>query len=596
MDTSIDTPAVVGGYGDCGISGSQSQGGAYMAKRTKAVGAKDKQQDAAPAGGNLLYYGDNLRMLREHVADSSIDLIYLDPPFNSNADYNVLFAERDGARAAAQIKAFDDTWRYDRAAALAYEEFVITGPQRASKAMQALRAILGGSDMLAYLAMMAPRLAELHRVLKPTGSIYLHCDPTASHYLKLLMDAIFGAENFRNEIIWKRTTAHSSSKKFGPIHDTLFYYCKSRLYTWNAPRTGYDDSYLDKYYRFDDGDGRLYWRADLCAAGTRNGRSGMPWRGIDPAAKGMHWKYTIDKLDELDAVGRIYWPKGGTMPQYKRYREELKGKMVADIWDDIDRINPVGGERLGYPTQKPESLLERIVQASSNEGDTILDPFCGCGTAVAVAQRCNRRWIGIDITHLAINLIKVRLQDTYGEKIRGAYDVVGEPVSLYDAATLAEDDRYQFQYWALGLVGARPLPGDQKKGADKGIDGRLYFHDDGGGGETKQVIFSVKSGKADVSHLRDLRGVIDREKAAIGAFITLQEPTAPMKVEAATAGFYASPWGTKHPRLQILTVGELLEGGKLDMPPSRDLRTFRKAPKAKAVPKLPDSLPFGPDV
>lgn len=221
---------------------------------------------------------------------------------------------------------------------------------------------------------------ELRRVLKATGSIYLHCDPTASHYLKVVMDAVFDPRRFRNEIIWKRTTAHSSAEKYAPVHDTILYYGRGDEPVWNKPRTGYDQAYLDKYYRFDDGDGRLYWRADLCAAGVRHGSSGKPWRGFSPTGKGMHWKFTVERLDELDREGRIYWPTGGTgWPQYKRYREELKGLSVSDLWDDIDRINPVGSERLGYPTQKPESLLERIVTASSNEGTRYLIRFADAG-------------------------------------------------------------------------------------------------------------------------------------------------------------------------------------------------------------------------
>jgi len=531
---------------------------------------------------NLLFYGDNLDILRRYIKDETVDLVYLDPPFKSNQDYNVLFAEQDGTRAAAQIKAFEDTWRWDQAAAAAYEEIVVKGG-RVSQAMQAFRTFLGESDMLAYLSMMAPRLVELHRVLKRTGSIYLHCDPTASHYLKILLDAIFGPTHFRNEIVWKRTTAHSSAKKFAPIHDTILYYGRSNAVTWNEPRTDYATDYLDRYYHFDDGDGRLYWRADLCAAGVRHGRSGVPWRGIDPTVKGMHWKFTVETLEELDAEGRIYWPKAGTMPQYKRYRDELKGKAVADLWDDVDRINPVGSERLGYPTQKPEALLERILQASSKEGETVLDPFCGCGTTVAAAQKLKRRWIGIDITYLAIALIRHRLRTAYGDAIEKTYKVIGEPVSVADAERLAVDDPYQFQWWALSPVGARPV--EQKKGADRGIDGRLYFHDEGERGKTKQIIFSVKAGNLAPSHVRDLEGVLTREKAEIGVLICMKEPTRQMRTEAASAGFYDSPgWGKKYPRVQILTVAELLAGRMIDYPPYAQVNvTFKKAPKARMV-------------
>ena len=537
-----------------------------------------------PLRMNRLYYGDNLDVLRLYVADESVDLVYLDPPFNSNASYNVLFAERDGAQAASQIKAFEDTWRWDEGAARAFEEVVETGGS-VSQAMQAFRALLGDTDMLAYLAMMAPRLVELRRVLKPTGSIYLHCDPTASHYLKLLLDAVFGPQHFRNEIAWKRTTAHSSARKFAPVHDVILYYGRSDRPTWNGPRTDYEPEYLDKYYKFDDGDRRLYWRADLCAAGVRHGSSGKEWRGINPTDKGMHWKFTVERLDELDRQGRIYWPKRGTMPQYKRYRDELKGLSVPDMWDDIDRINPVGGERLGYPTQKPEALLVRIIEASSNPGEVVLDPFCGCGTAIAAAQKLNRQWIGIDITHLAITLIRSRLTDTFGGKAE--YEVIGEPVSQPDAEALAVSDPYQFQWWALGLVGARPV--EQKKGADKGIDGRIYFHE--GPGQTRQIILSVKAGKLHAPYVRDLRGVVEREKAVIGVLLTLDEPTKAMRTEAASAGFYTSPWG-KHPRLQILTVEDLLTGKTIDRPPAQASATFKRAPRAKSPGAKAQALDF----
>lgn len=536
---------------------------------------------------NVLYYGDNLDILRRYVKDESVDLVYLDPPFNSNATYNVLFAEQSGERAEAQIRAFEDTWQWDQADARGYQETVEHGG-RVADALRGFRTLLGDSNMMAYLAMMAPRLVELRRVLKPTGSIYLHCDPTASHYLKILLDSVFTPQNFVNEIVWKRTTAHSSAKKFSPVHDVVLYFSKSSVRTWNAPRLDYADEYLDKYYRFDDGDGRLYWRDNLCAAGVRNGRSGLPWHGIDPGAKGMHWKFTIDSLDKLDAEGRIYWPPGGTMPQYKRYRDELKGKAVADLWDDIDRINPVGLERLGYPTQKPEALLDRIISASSNEGDLVLDPFCGCGTAIASAQRLRRRWIGIDITHLAIGLIKHRLLTAFGSKAE--YEVIGEPADLASATELAQSDPYQFQWWALGFCGARPA--EQKKGADKGIDGRLYFHDEGPGGSTKQIVFSVKAGHTGSSHVRDLLGVLDREKAQIGVLISLQEPTRDMRKEAASAGFYASPWGQNYPRVQLLTVEALLSGARVDYPPSQANVTLKKAPRVQPPKLKSGALPF----
>jgi DNA modification methylase len=534
---------------------------------------------------NTLYYGDNLDVLRRHIAPESVDLVYLDPPFKSNQDYNVLFAEHSGKRAAAQIKAFEDTWCWDEGAARAFEQTVECGG-RVADALRALRTFLGESDMLAYLSMMAPRLVELHRVMKATASIYLHCDPTASHYLKMLMDAVFGPQLFLNEVIWKRTTAHSSSKRYGPVHDVIFYYAKSHARVWNNQYLPYSEEYLTTKYRHLDADGRRYRLSDIMAAGVRHGSSGTEWRGLNPSAKGCHWKFTTTTLEKLDAAGRLYWSrKEGGMPQYKRYLDEVKGVVLQDIWDDIQPINSQARERLGYPTQKPEELLERIINASSNEGDVVLDPFCGCGTAVAAAQKLKRRWIGIDITHLAIALIRHRLtghEDVYGSL---DYEVIGEPVSLPDAEALAASDQYQFQWWALGLVGARPT--EQKKGADRGIDGRLYFHDEERG-PTKQIIFSVKAGNVTASQVRDLRGVIEREKAQIGVFITMQEPTQPMRKEAASAGFYEIRTGkdfvvARYPHLQILTVAELLSGKTIDAP-SRAQRvdvTYKRAPKAE---------------
>jgi len=545
---------------------------------------------------NRLYYGDNLKVLREHVEAESVDLVYLDPPFKSDQDYNVLFAEQNGTRSAAQIHAFQDTWRWDEAAAAAYQEVVEAGG-RVSLVMQGFRQAIGENDMLAYLAMMAPRLVELHRVLRPTGSIYLHCDPTANHYLKLLMDAVFGPANFLNEIIWKRTHAHGSSRRYGPLHDTILYCAKSGSYVWTNPRVRHDPDYIGKRFTHEDEQGRKFQPISLTGAGVRHGESGKPWQGIDPTHVGRHWalpKHVLrslgleegsvqKKLDALDAAGLIYWPeKEGGTPRLKWYADRLEGAAIGDVWTDIPPISARSAERLGYPTQKPEPLLRRMIEASTREGDTVLDPFCGCGTTIAVAQQLNRRWLGIDITHLAISLIKHRLHHTFGEGIQEAYEVIGEPVDVHGARALADEDPYQFQYWALGLVDARPV--EQRKGPDKGIDGRIFFHDSVESQETKQIVLSVKGGKLQVAHVRDLHGVVDREKAALGGLITMQEPTRAMRAEAASAGFYESPWGSRHPRLQILTVQDLLSGKRIDMPASRDLRTFKKAPKAKRNP------------
>jgi DNA modification methylase len=518
---------------------------------------------------NTLYYGDNLDILRRYIPDEAVDLIYLDPPFNSKATYNVLFGEQNGSKAAAQIKAFEDTWTWDQAAAQAYQQVVEAGG-KVSQAMQAFRMFLGDSNMLAYLAMMAPRLVELRRVLKPTGSIYLHCDPTASHYLKMLMDAVFGVANFRNEIVWRRghINTHTTSAQFPHNQDVLLLYSKSpRGMTYMRLFKPYSAATL-KMYRYDDNDGRGPYRLQSLRT------------------------YGQETIARMRQVGRIVDTHSGVA--FKQYFSDKPGVVMDGVWEDIPSLQGNPKERLGYPTQKPEALLERIIRASSNEGDLVLDPFCGCGTTIAVAQRLNRRWIGIDITHLAVGLMKHRLRDAFGDQ--AVYQVIGEPVSLPDAQALAASDPYQFQWWALGLVGARPV--EQKKGSDKGIDGRIYFHDEadafgvadatgvGEGGKTKQVILSVKAGHANVTHLRDLRGVVEREKAEIGVLLTMQEPTQPMRTEVAGAGFYHSPgWNKDYARLQILTVAELLTGKGIDMPPLRQVnRTFKRAPRARHGP------------
>ena len=530
---------------------------------------------------NQLYYGDNLDVLRLHVPDESVDLVYLDPPFNSNANYNVLFAERDGTQAAAQIKAFEDTWRWDEESALAYADVVEAGG-RVSRAMQAFRTFLGETDMLAYLAMMAPRLVELRRVLKSSGSIYLHCDSTASHYLKMLMDAVFGPRNFRNEIIWKRrpgmSSAVHSSVRFGVSTDSILFYGASSDAAFHPQynRTDPDyQRYVEKSFTMVDENERRFQATSLTNPAYRPNLI-YEYKGYKPPRNG--WMITKEKMAQWDHEGRIYFPpnKEGRLRR-KSYVDELKGMPVQNLWADIQVISSHAQERLGYPTQKPEALLERIISASSHEGDVVLDPFCGCGTTVAAAQVLGRQWIGIDVTNLAITLIRHRLKDAYGDDIEQTYQVIGEPVSVPDAEALAASDPYQFQWWALGLVGARPAEG--KKGADQGIDGRIYFHD-GDTAKTKQIVISVKAGKLHAPYVRDLRGVVEREQAALGVLLTLNAPTQPMRTEAASAGFYASPWG-QHPRVQILTVGELLAGKKLDAPPPRQTSlTYKRAPKA----------------
>ncbi len=533
---------------------------------------------------NKLYYGDNLEVLRQHIKDESVDLIYLDPPFNSRQDYNVLFAEKSGERSASQIMAFEDTWEWNADAQRAYEEIVERGG-RVSEAMRAFTTFLGHSDMMAYLAMMAPRLIELKRVLKVTGSIYLHCDPTASHYLKMLMDAVFGPQFFRNEIIWKRTSGHSDAQRYGRVHDVLLYFSNSDSPLWNDIYQEYDPAYVKQYYRYSDPDGRMWMSGDLGAAGLSGGGYDYEWKKIRRT-----WRLPESTMRRLDEEGKIFYTRNG-IPRIKRYLDESPGLPAQDVWNDVEALRSWHTEKLGYPTQKPEALLERIVNASSNKGDIVLDPFCGCGTAISVAQRLKRRWIGIDITHLAVGLIKKRLDDAFGASIRKTYEVIGEPVDLTGAQRLAKDDPYQFQWWALSLVGARPA--EQKKGADRGIDGRLYFHDENHGErKTKQIIFSVKAGHVQSAYVRDLRGVIEREDAQIGVLICMEAPTKPMLKEAAEAGFYKPPGLTdRYPRIQILTIEDLLAGKSVAYPRLLEV-TFKKAPKARAAVEKKGQLPF----
>jgi site-specific DNA-methyltransferase (adenine-specific) len=442
---------------------------------------------------NKLFYGDNLDVLRRHVDDDSVDLVYLDPPFKSNQDYNVLFREHDGAKAAAQILAFEDTWEWNEIAEQSCQQIIEAGG-KPSEAMRAFRTLLGTSDMMAYLAMMAPRMIELRKVMRSSGSIYLHCDPTASHYLKLLMDAVFGPENFRSEIIWRRTGSHNSAKRYGPIHDTILFYVKDyQRYFFKTTYRPYLKGHVESYFKNIDEKGR-YWTNALTGAGTRNGKSGLPWHEYNPTEVGRHWaipgKITeelgIDpgltpqeKLDLFDKAGFIDHPQPGSkaMPTYRQYLKDSPGMALQDIfayqphtrgcvWESdegIDEdvrwlVNQGDAERLGYPTQKPQGLLERLINSSSKPGELVLDPFCGCGTAIEAAEKLERQWIGIDITHLSVALIKHRLQHAFGDSIREDYEVIGEPVSLPDAEVLAAENQYQFQYWALGLVGARPNP------------------------------------------------------------------------------------------------------------------------------------------
>ena len=544
---------------------------------------------ASPDQPNRLYFGDNLDILREHIPDESVDLVYLDPPFNSRATYNVLFREKSGEESAAQITAFDDTWHWDLGSEAAYRDVVRNGPPGLADLLQAMHAFLGRNDMMAYLTMMAQRMVELHRVLKPTGSLYLHCDPTASHYLKLLLDATFGARNFRNEITWQRTESHNTADRYGNVADIIFYYAKTENLTWNRQFHQYpngEQRYSDrqlKRFRHSDPDGRVYKLDDLTAPRPDSDSGKFEWRGTTPGPS-RGWGYRLEQLEAWWEQGRIQTKRDGTprMDGLKVYLDDTEGKPLQNVWTDVPRIANTSPERLSYPTQKPEALLERIIASSSNEGDVVLDPFCGCGTTVAVAERLGRKWIGIDITHIAIALLKSRLHDTFGDDL-SPYAVVGDPKDVESARALAvaseHDGRYQFQWWALGLVEARPV---KERGADSGIDGFITFFDDESG-RAKRIVVQVKSGRVTRADVATLKGDVEREGAAIGLFVTLAEPTEPMQQEATAAGFYEPEHfpGQRYPRIQILTIDALLSGKHAKYPRMAPPATFRHAPRRR---------------
>jgi DNA modification methylase len=536
-----------------------------------------------PITQNTLFYGDNLKILRDYIPSESVDLIYLDPPFNSSRSYNVLFKDESGIDSEAQITAFEDTWHWNQSAEETYHELVTQSPENISKMIAALRDFVGANQMMAYLVMMAIRLTELHRVLQPTGSLYLHCDPTASHYLKIILDTIFGVENFRNEIIWKRTSAHSDTKQgnvihMGRIHDVIFLYTKTEYAKRTEIYQPYREEYTKAFYRHIDQDGRRYRLDNLSGpGGAAKGNPQYEFLGVT-----RYWRYTKEKMQQLYEQGRIIQTKPGTVPAYKRFLDEMPGVPLQDIWDDILPLGAQAAERLGYPTQKPLTLLERIINTSSKPGDTILDPFCGCGTAIAAAQKLERKWMGIDITHLSIALQKYRLEAMFPGI---QFKVVGEPHDSGAAKRLAQDDRYQFQWWALSLIRAKPLGGQEgskvgKKGSDKGIDGVITFIDDKTG-KPKRVLVQVKSGHVKSGDIRDLVGTIKRETATMGVFITLEPPSKDMVKEALSAGYYHSPgWNQDYPCIQIVTIEELLDKtrrAEVKMPPQ--FGTFKQAQK-----------------
>lgn len=518
--------------------------------------------------GNKLYCGDNLEILREYIPDSSVDLIYLDPPFNSQRTYNLIYK---GSQ--AQEVAFKDYWSWAEAAAT-YVQAVDDArvPRRLRAVLKTLHETLmdEDSDLLAYLVMMSVRLVELHRKLKPTGSLYLHCDPTASHYLKVILDHMFGARGFQSELIWKRSGAHSGARRYGPVHDSLLFYTRSDAYTWNPIFQPLPGETADAWYNnIEPGTGRRFNRDNLTAAGVRSGSSGLPWRGVDPTPKGRHWAIpgfaraiigdldTIEALEALDKAGRIFWPKkAGGAPMFKRYLDESDGVPAQDVITDISPLKNNSPERMGYPTQKPGALLDRVILASSNPGDLVLDAFCGCGTSIESAERLGRQWIGIDIARKAVEIVEKRFRD----KELPLPEVLWHPADYESAQALAERDSFQFEQWVLRRIGARRI-----EKHDRGIDGEAHFKNGG----PYRVIVSVKGGRTlNPAMVRELRGTIEREAAPIGVLVSMQEPSKEMRLEAARAQFVQGAHDPQGPipRIQLLTVGEIFAGGRIRAP------------------------------
>jgi site-specific DNA-methyltransferase (adenine-specific) len=532
---------------------------------------------------NTLFCGDNLQILREYLPSDSVDLVYLDPPFNSDQNYNLLFREKDGSRSASQILAFEDTWEWNQEAQANYEA-ITNESGKLSQAMTQFRTLLGETDMLAYLAMMAPRLVELRRVLKETGSLYLHCDPTAAHYLKVLLDAIFGPQYFRNEITWKRTNTHSDAKRWSPVSDTLLYYAKGDKTTWNPPWQPHSDEHIASKYRQKDDVGRPYTLSDMTSPKPRPNMM-YDWKGFTSPALG--WRYSRETMSRLDAEGRIWYPEDKSKrPRLKRYLHEMSGTLIGNVWTDIPPLNSQALERkrIGYPTQKPQALLERIIAASSNPDDIVLDPFCGCGTAIEAAHKLQRRWIGIDITRLAIGVVKDRLSRisrTFDQR----YATIYEPLDVSGAEALAAEDPHQFQDWFVRKLGG--VSRHHRRGADRGVDGRLYFKDDATG-PLRQIIVSVKSGKINPAYMREVHGTMHRERAAMGILAVLRQPSKAMLRDAASSGMLTCLAGT-YPKTQIITVDQLFSKTPLNLPPLQ--RMTERRTSVAAIPETQMDLP-----
>ena len=540
---------------------------------------------------NRLYYGDCLAVMEE-MPPGSVDLIYLDPPFNSSRDYNAIYTDETGRPLPTQVEAFCDTWILDEDRERAIRQMPILMREAGIDDevaefwrlwVKALRKT--NPRMLAYLSYMVQRLLPMRGLLKATGSIYLHCDPTASHYIKIMMDAMFGHENFRNEITWQRTESHNTADRYGNIADILLYYAKSGQAVWNPQYQDYGEAQLSRF-RHMDGDGRRYKLENLTAPRPNSTSGKFNWRGTLPGPT-RGWGYNVEQLETWWQEGRIRTKSDGTprTDGLKVYLDETQGKPLQNIWTDISRIPNTSSERMGYATQKPLALLERVIMASSEPGDLVFDPFCGCATTIEAAHRLGRRWIGIDIAIHAIKRVaKVRLQERLGLVEGSDFEIKGMPRDMEGARDLWKHDKYHFQKWAVeqvdGFVTAR-------KSGDGGIDGRLYFalpqEDAWERDPLRSMVIEVKGGtNVGIDVVRNLRGILEREDAEMAGLIVLEEPgnkkRASFGRELASAGDLRVH-GTSYPRMQLLTVSEILDGRRF-MTPSAVGRGSRQQPLA----------------
>lgn len=536
---------------------------------------------------NQLFYGDNLEVLRKYIKPESVDLCYIDPPFNSKRNYNQIYNNL-GKEDQAQAQAFIDTWTWDDQANQGLEDIFNNYQghftQQSIDLIAGLIKVLGKGSLLAYLVSMTLRIVEIHRVLKPTGSFYLHCDPTSSHYLKLVLDAVFCAQggDFLNEIIWKRTTAHNDPQRFGRIQDRILFYSKTQSKIFNYIDSIHSPEQLSRY-KYSDSQG-LYRAENLTAPHFSETRT-VEWRGVHPG-NNRQWRFSLEKLEELYENGRILFQKDGRPRKdgLKQYLHETKSPVLQDIWTDI-LFAPTTKERLGYPTQKPEALLERIIKTSTNENDIILDAYCGCGTTVVVSQRLERQWIGIDITYQSISLILKRLEDAFSQGVLEQIQLNGIPKDMKSAIALAnkKDDRTrkEFEKWAVLTYSNNRAVINPKKGADKGIDGIAYFRSEQD--EPEKIILQVKSGNIKSGDIRDLQGTLTLEKAAMGIFITLKEPTKEMIKTAKSAGIYQNKYMSQSSDIiSIVTIQEIIEDQKrLSIPLGYEV--LKSAEKQKEV-------------